>query len=702
MITLKQLSITNFLSHSKTEIEFRPDQKILISGKSGSGKSSIIEAIVWCLFNKARADNRSLIKRGTTRASVTVILQDDSGITYKIVRSISKANKHEFNVFEGQGKALKLVKTAGVKDTQEHLENKILHASYLLFVNSIFYLQENQDSFAKQNASKKKDIILEIIGAGDYDEYFKKAKEKLQEAKINHEIVSSKLNDRKLQIDDVSAIANKLSVYKKEAERINGELEQANAVLKVLKEANKEIEEKLVQISVKEARLFEVIASIDDLNVRIQTLNQKIISLDSIDVESLKIKVDELNAKKEELLALEGKQKKVLEWNKQMTTIIQSTPIVQDYDSYIKEINDRIIEVMKEKIELCPELNKVCPILERKQDENVKSLETQINDLQMKDMDQKRQKDIHTQKMEAIGISPKDCSAEIEKVKQDISNLEPYQLKLAEADAKKETISEYADEIEKLTNDSKVLIDEKTAIKKAVEESNAGKLREELAENNLMISKQDSDIIRLTNQNMENHGNLMMAEQASIKIDGYKEELKELSAKMDIIKEDTESLKLIKDAFGLNGVRAIMIDYLLPELEDKINDVLGKLSDFRVRIDTQKSGVGEDVTIEGLFINIINGQGEEFDFSSFSGGEHVKISIAINEALAALSKINFRIFDEAIVSLDNESTQKFLSAIVEIQQQVSQVICISHIPEVQEIFEEKIIVQKVNGDSKIL
>ena len=64
MILLKKITLFDFLSHSDTEIDFEPDQNVLIDGKSGSGKSSIVEGLIWALYGKGRSDNKSLIKKG--------------------------------------------------------------------------------------------------------------------------------------------------------------------------------------------------------------------------------------------------------------------------------------------------------------------------------------------------------------------------------------------------------------------------------------------------------------------------------------------------------------------------------------------------------------------------------------------------------------------------------------------------------------
>jgi exonuclease SbcC len=144
------------------------------------------------------------------------------------------------------------------------------------------------------------------------------------------------------------------------------------------------------------------------------------------------------------------------------------------------------------------------------------------------------------------------------------------------------------------------------------------------------------------------------------------------------------------------------VDYLVPQLEDRINEVLGQMSDFRIRLDTQKATVDDEGIKEGLFITVINDLGEELPFDSYSGGEKVKITVAISEALASLmSGVGFRIMDENIVSLDKESTDGFVSVLVKLQKQFPQLLVISHLQEVKDIFEKSVTITKVNGISKI-
>jgi DNA repair exonuclease SbcCD ATPase subunit len=167
------------------------------------------------------------------------------------------------------------------------------------------------------------------------------------------------------------------------------------------------------------------------------------------------------------------------------------------------------------------------------------------------------------------------------------------------------------------------------------------------------------------------------------------------------LRRDKEALELVKDAFGSKGIKAVAVDVLIPQLETAVNDVLSQLSDFRVTLETQKSSVDGESQIEGLFINVHNPQGQSMEYGAFSGGEKVKVTVAIAEALAGLQKVGFRLLDEAIVGLDEESVLSFTQAMTKIQTKFPQMLVISHIPQIKELFEDRIEIVKRDGVSMI-
>lgn len=85
MISIRRVTIENFQSHQKTVLAFEKGLNVII-GPSDQGKSAILRAIKWALYNEPRGTD--FIRQGTSSARVTVEL--DSGSTVIRERSHSK------------------------------------------------------------------------------------------------------------------------------------------------------------------------------------------------------------------------------------------------------------------------------------------------------------------------------------------------------------------------------------------------------------------------------------------------------------------------------------------------------------------------------------------------------------------------------------------------------------------------------------
>ncbi len=703
MLLLKQIKLSNFISHSNTAIDFKPECKIILSGKSGSGKSSIVESLIFGFYGDGRTDKLSLIKKETTNASVIIILEDnETKQEFKIERTIDSKNKHELKVYEKEkGKKFLPIKAQGIKEIQDYLETKILHSSYLLFINSIMYPQSNTESFVLQTASKKKDILLEIINASSYDEYLKKTKEKLTTIKTDKEVSLAKIEDRQNEIKNNKETADRLKEYEDKEVIIKEEIITLKDQYKKLVDQQKEIIEKVSALKSNEEKGEEKLKLYESKEKRLKELNQKIIELSMINAEDIKKEIEILNKKKKEIDDYNLVKDKILEWNDKHIKILSLLPSQHDYDKDISEINKQLISAMDDSTEKCPNCGYIDPERARKRQEGISYLEELLKDVQRDQEDYKKSKEEYDIKIKELGESPvlPLTREHYEQLLIDVKKLDELNKKLIIIENANKEISEAEKEIG-------IINDEQLTIAKEIEEiklllSQKDTLYYEEKDVKDKIIKINGKIDELMMMHTNNSELLGVAKHAVKRIEKSKEELLVLEKDLNKIIEDIESLELLKDAFGPNGIKAIMIDYILPEIEDRINNVLGKLSNFRIELTTQKSGTGKDVLLEGLFINIINEVGEVMDFASYSGGERVKIVIAISEALASLSKCNFRVLDEAIVALDEESVEQFIQAMVEIQKKVNQVICISHIESIKSLFENKIEVQKINGNSTI-
>jgi exonuclease SbcC len=227
-------------------------------------------------------------------------------------------------------------------------------------------------------------------------------------------------------------------------------------------------------------------------------------------------------------------------------------------------------------------------------------------------------------------------------------------------------------------------------------------IKQELATCELELSNKQRILREIASDLATTQTSLSLAEESYKRLLANQEELNKLNAEIATNVNNLLCLDFLKDAFGANGIKAIVIDYILPDLEERINNILSKLSDFRVSLETQKSGAGKDVVIEGLFIFIYNELGEQANYDTYSGGERLKIAVAISEALAEIQNFGFRILDELFIGLDEESVEGFVEVINTLQNKFPQLVCVSHLRSIQDAFNEKITIVKNKGNSQIL
>ncbi|GAB1538879.1 SMC family ATPase [Scytonema sp. NUACC21] len=119
----------------------------------------------------------------------------------------------------------------------------------------------------------------------------------------------------------------------------------------------------------------------------------------------------------------------------------------------------------------------------------------------------------------------------------------------------------------------------------------------------------------------------------------YEEQLQQLQS----VKRQHRIYQELALAFGKNGIQALMIENVLPQLEAETNQLLSRLSanQLHVQFVTQKAGRHGKATkknvklIDTLDILIADAQGTRA-YETYSGGEAFRINFAIRLALAKL------------------------------------------------------------------
>ena len=168
--------------------------------------------------------------------------------------------------------------------------------------------------------------------------------------------------------------------------------------------------------------------------------------------------------------------------------------------------------------------------------------------------------------------------------------------------------------------------------------------------------------------------------------------------------------KTLERAFGKDGVPALLIEQALPQLEDKANEILDRLSEGQMSIEfvTQeayKDDKRKDLK-ETLEIKIKDGAGTR-DYEMYSGGEAFRVNFAVRLALSEVlaqrkgSRLQTLVIDEGFGSQDARGRQRLIEAINLVKNDFAKILVITHLDELKDAFPNRIEVEKTERGSTV-
>lgn len=162
---LLKLQIKNFISIKQASVDFEElnDGVFLISGPTGSGKSSMLDAIHWVLFGKTLSSNRAAVAKeirstyasGTEDTTVTLTFNQNK-IDYKVVRTLKKDGGTTVQLFAPG------IIYDKVKEANEHLE-KIIGLTVKQFDQMVMLEQGNFSKFLLADSRTRAEILRDIF-----------------------------------------------------------------------------------------------------------------------------------------------------------------------------------------------------------------------------------------------------------------------------------------------------------------------------------------------------------------------------------------------------------------------------------------------------------------------------------------------------------------------------------------------------------
>ena len=185
---------------------------------------------------------------------------------------------------------------------------------------------------------------------------------------------------------------------------------------------------------------------------------------------------------------------------------------------------------------------------------------------------------------------------------------------------------------------------------------------------------------------------------------------KSLEAERDILSGRVAQYKQLERAFSKDGVPAVLIEQALPQIEEKANTILDRLSGggMSVRFVTQAAYKDKhrDDLRETLDILISDGAGVR-DYEMFSGGEAFRVNFAIRLALSEVlaqragARLRMLVIDEGFGSQDAQGRQRLVEAINLVKEDFAKILVITHIDELKDAFPSRLEVEKTARGSQV-
>jgi len=250
---LNSITLHNFMSYADAVLDLNGVDVACLGGANGAGKSALLDAITWCLWENARSSSDELIKLGEKEMWVDITFAHESQ-RYRVRRCRHKSSSRsgtktvskgtlELQIFHKDTKTLvsatsnlkvgasknslaacAQASTAGrsnngaaepeglsgglsgglsegswrsltsgsMRETQSSICN-LLRMNFETFVNSVYLRQGKADEFTTRSPSDRKQVLAEILGLSYFDRLQEKSKEKAKELRTRSDYLEASL-----------------------------------------------------------------------------------------------------------------------------------------------------------------------------------------------------------------------------------------------------------------------------------------------------------------------------------------------------------------------------------------------------------------------------------------------------------------------------------------------------------------------------
>ena len=647
-----------------------------IFAPNASGKSSLWDALSFCLFDKCSRTNKALDVLNYSKSSFNCKFNFEiNGVDYYIERVGKKSPKRgtvkvDVNFYCIVDGAVHSLNGEERRDTNSQIRKYV--GSYEDFILTAMSNQSNSGGFIEKSQREKKELLAQFLDMNVFEELYQIANEEIRE-------LSALLKDYKNQ-----NFADKLVEAKEDLKSNNSILDSTQKKFKKYNDSRVKVRSDIYDLTSDLKPVDDTIIDTDSLirgkeQITLQ-LKEKTEECGSYskDIKLYKSKRDKLQNTYNGYDLLELKSKH-LQWKTISDRLETLESEIVDSESKLTHSQEHLDGIgqltFDDNCEHCVQ-NKNTPFAKK-----AYSLQSEIISLQKE-----------------VSLKKKECSQlSIDKFKYDVTDVleEVHQIK-SEID----TLNIDIDKLE-LTNKSCNLELSDLENKLNIIDSNieASIKQKESVHHNEKIQKQinklkedldevDSIIFEINDEIIEINGNIRIAENTI-------QTVNDSIDKLEFMEKKYEGYEYYLQCVKRDGIPYELISDVLPKLEVEINNILQPLVDFQILLNTDGKNINSYIAY---------GTEEFWPLELTSGMEKFISSVAIRTALVNVSNLprpNFIAIDEGFGSLDTDNFNSLYLLFDYLKNQFDFIVTISHIDKTRDMVDQIIDITKLGGFSSI-
>jgi len=735
MIPVK-LDLKYFLCYKDESLDFtKLDPITLINGISnesgskeesnGSGKSSLLDAILWNLYGRVRGIfNKDLVKDDVVRidsdgdagpfARVIYIFQLKD-VHYKVIREKAYEGAQSLELYVskigGTWNNLTLSpgfnKRAGKKEssisrTQQRIDD-ILNANCDLFINSVFCEQGNTNTFATSKQGEREDLLKEALYLDKWTDYGKEGKDRLR--KVEKDIYAVEYNLKQNNTDELEDSISEAEQIKKDAtERLSKERERFSSLTNRIKS--------LRALAVKYEAAQAKYASLGDQVNLLQEKSNDLISQSEELTENIKDENQNLEDAQFQIDAQDQLIAQAEERKKELDEQVDDTDYLKMKEDLIAKIAGEntakeFLNNLKSELNegICPQNSPTCVY---NSEENKEKKLIMINSKIFKLNGSIRKKSKKQKELdEAIKFQKewRNCSKAILET-QDL--IEDYKTDIKKCE---ESIDKYEEKKKKIDKQQLKASQEYKAKKKEFDELD----QMDVEETNEELTEQETELTSCNETIEKSKATIAKAEN---NIEHYNEKSKEIEKLQDKFNTLNDRQRLLQYVVKMlmKDIPHQLVEAAIPEIENYAVDFMEYLSGGRysLRFSTQRElrkkdkESGEKLKSDHLDL-ILDIDGIERKYSLCSGGQRTRADLAVHFGYAVFllnrseAKLETLFLDEVASALDKDGRDRLISLLDRLVNEFGfkKIFLISQDDKLNKLFDSILTIKSTSEGSKI-